>query len=35
MTLQTISVRWQQTTIQKSRIYWTTINIQTSTSGSN
>jgi len=28
MTSQTISVRWPQTTIQKSRTYWTTINIQ-------
>jgi len=28
MTWQTISVRWPQTTIQKSRTYWTTINIQ-------
>ena len=28
MTSQTISVRWLRTTIQKSRIYWTTLNIQ-------
>lgn len=28
MTSQTISVRWPQTTIQKSLTYWTTINIQ-------
>jgi len=28
MTSQTISVRWPQTTIQKSHTYWTTINIQ-------